>query len=155
VQSGESSCRGVRPALDGCDPITSNLYDALQTGSTAACFRIGPIGEETRPAHHNQVHVIRNLSTERDLPHGRPTLRSLSRGCSFADELLIAPIGSWIPIIGIRIRIWIRESKPDEPETGAWEETVMNEETVTMKETTASKEAVMEAAIVKRETTTA
>ena len=33
VQSGESSCRGVRPALDGCDPKTSNLYDALQTGT--------------------------------------------------------------------------------------------------------------------------
>jgi hypothetical protein len=70
-----------------------------------------------------------------------------------AGELLIAPIGSWIPIIGIRI--WIREAKPDEPETAAWEETVTNEETVTVKETTASKEAVMEAAIVKRENTTA
>jgi arsenite methyltransferase len=32
VQSGEnSSCCGARAALDGCDPITSNLYDALQT----------------------------------------------------------------------------------------------------------------------------
>jgi arsenite methyltransferase len=31
VQSGESSCCGTRAALDGCDPITSNLYDALQT----------------------------------------------------------------------------------------------------------------------------
>jgi arsenite methyltransferase len=33
VQSGESSCRDTRSALDGCDPITSNLYDALQTGT--------------------------------------------------------------------------------------------------------------------------
>ena len=33
VQSGESSCCGPRSALDGCDPITSNLYDALQTGT--------------------------------------------------------------------------------------------------------------------------
>jgi arsenite methyltransferase len=33
VQSGESSCCGSRSALDGCDPITSNLYDALQTGT--------------------------------------------------------------------------------------------------------------------------
>jgi arsenite methyltransferase len=33
VQSGGSSCCGAGPALDGCcDPITSNLYDALQTG---------------------------------------------------------------------------------------------------------------------------
>jgi arsenite methyltransferase len=31
LQSGESSCCGTRAALDGCDPITSNLYDALQT----------------------------------------------------------------------------------------------------------------------------
>jgi hypothetical protein len=70
-------------------------------------------------------------------------------------ELLVAPIGSWIPIIGIRIRIWIGESKPDEPETGAWEETVTNEEAVTAKETAASNEAIREAAIVKPETTTA
>ena len=33
VQSGESSCCGPRSALDSCDPITSNLYDALQTGT--------------------------------------------------------------------------------------------------------------------------
>src|SRR6202163_3072708 len=33
VQSGESSCCGSRSALDGCDPVTSNLYDALQTGT--------------------------------------------------------------------------------------------------------------------------
>ena len=33
VQSGESSCCGPRSPLDGCDPITSNLYDALQTGT--------------------------------------------------------------------------------------------------------------------------
>jgi arsenite methyltransferase len=33
VQSGESSCCGPRSGLDGCDPITSSLYDALQTGA--------------------------------------------------------------------------------------------------------------------------
>ena len=33
VHSGGSSCCGGRAAVDGCcDPITSNLYDALQTG---------------------------------------------------------------------------------------------------------------------------
>ena len=31
VQSRGSSCCGARPALDGWDPITSNLYDAVQT----------------------------------------------------------------------------------------------------------------------------
>src|SRR5258708_15755601 len=34
VQSGGSSCCGASAAIDGgCDPITSNLYDALQTGA--------------------------------------------------------------------------------------------------------------------------
>jgi arsenite methyltransferase len=34
VHSGGSSCCGAGAALDGsCDPITSNLYDAIQTGS--------------------------------------------------------------------------------------------------------------------------
>jgi arsenite methyltransferase len=33
AQSGEISCCGPRSASDGCDPITSNLYDALQTGT--------------------------------------------------------------------------------------------------------------------------
>ena len=34
VKSGGSSCCGASAALDGCcDPITSNLYDALQTGA--------------------------------------------------------------------------------------------------------------------------
>ena len=31
VASGGSSCCGASPALDACDPITSNLYDASQT----------------------------------------------------------------------------------------------------------------------------
>jgi arsenite methyltransferase len=33
VNAGGSSCCGASGALDGCcDPITSNLYDAAQTG---------------------------------------------------------------------------------------------------------------------------
>jgi ubiquinone/menaquinone biosynthesis C-methylase UbiE len=31
VSTGGSSCCGASPALDACDPITSNLYDASQT----------------------------------------------------------------------------------------------------------------------------
>jgi hypothetical protein len=62
---------------------------------------------------------------------------------------LVAAVGSGIPIIGIRVEIWIRETKPDEPET------ITNEETVTVEETATSKEVVMEVAIVKRETATA
>ncbi len=33
VHSGGSSCCGASAALGGCDPITSNLYDAAQTGA--------------------------------------------------------------------------------------------------------------------------
>ena len=33
VQSGGSSCCGASAAMGGCDPITSNLYDASQTGA--------------------------------------------------------------------------------------------------------------------------
>lgn len=32
VQSGGSSCCGSSPSVGGCDPITSNLYDATQAG---------------------------------------------------------------------------------------------------------------------------
>ena len=32
VNAGGSSCCGAAPATDGCDPITSNLYDASQIG---------------------------------------------------------------------------------------------------------------------------
>src|SRR6202140_1716632 len=33
VHSGGSSCCGASAAIEGCDPITSNLYDAAQTGA--------------------------------------------------------------------------------------------------------------------------
>ncbi len=33
VHSGGSSCCGASAAIEGCDPITSNLYDASQTGT--------------------------------------------------------------------------------------------------------------------------
>src|SRR5262252_5483061 len=32
VSEGGSSCCGASPTLEGCNPITSNLYDAVQTG---------------------------------------------------------------------------------------------------------------------------
>ena len=32
VRSGGSSCCGASAAIEGCDPITSNLYDVFQTG---------------------------------------------------------------------------------------------------------------------------
>src|SRR5271154_2300450 len=33
VRSGGSSCCGASAPIEGCDPITSNLYDASQTGA--------------------------------------------------------------------------------------------------------------------------
>ena len=45
VQSGEnSSCCGTRSALDGCDPITSNLYDALQTDTLPEAAVLASLG---------------------------------------------------------------------------------------------------------------
>ncbi|MFY9827112.1 MAG: arsenite S-adenosylmethyltransferase, partial [Rhodoplanes sp.] len=33
LQVGKSGCCGASSALDGCDPITSNLYDSAQAES--------------------------------------------------------------------------------------------------------------------------
>ena len=34
VKSGGSSCCGATASLGGCDPITTNLYDAAQSGQS-------------------------------------------------------------------------------------------------------------------------
>src|SRR6185312_6200691 len=45
VNSGGSSCCGASAALDGCcDPITSNLYDAAQTGDLPAEAVLASLG---------------------------------------------------------------------------------------------------------------
>src|SRR5208282_3362092 len=45
VHSGGSSCCGASAALDGCcDPITSNLYDAAQTGELPQEAVLGSLG---------------------------------------------------------------------------------------------------------------
>jgi SAM-dependent methyltransferase len=45
VNSGGSSCCGASAALDGCcDPITSNLYDAAQTGELPAEAVLASLG---------------------------------------------------------------------------------------------------------------
>src|SRR5947199_3214791 len=45
VSSGGSSCCGAAAALDGCcDPITSNLYDAAQTGSLPETAILASLG---------------------------------------------------------------------------------------------------------------
>ncbi len=45
VASGGSSCCGASVALDGCcDPITSNLYDAEQTGQLPEAAVLASLG---------------------------------------------------------------------------------------------------------------
>src|SRR5579872_3087225 len=45
VNSGGSSCCGAAAALDGCcDPITSNLYNAGQTGSVPEAAVLASLG---------------------------------------------------------------------------------------------------------------
>src|SRR6185312_4673852 len=45
VNAGGSSCCGASAALDGCcDPITSNLYDAAQTGELPAEAVLASLG---------------------------------------------------------------------------------------------------------------
>jgi SAM-dependent methyltransferase len=66
VQSGGSSCCGAGAALDGCcDPITSNLYDALQTGAVpeeAVLASLG-CGNPTALAHLNAGETVLDLGS--------------------------------------------------------------------------------------------
>ena len=65
VQSGESSCCGTRAALDGCDPITSNLYDALQTDTLpeeAVLASLG-CGNPTALAQLNEGETVLDLGS--------------------------------------------------------------------------------------------
>ena len=66
VQSGGSSCCGARAATDGCcDPITSNLYDALQTGAIpeeAVLASLG-CGNPTALAKLNEGETVLDLGS--------------------------------------------------------------------------------------------
>lgn len=42
--AGNSCCGGAAAALDGCDPITSNLYDALQAGDVPEQALLASLG---------------------------------------------------------------------------------------------------------------
>jgi arsenite methyltransferase len=45
VTSGGSSCCGAAAALDGCcDPVTSNLYDAIQAASVPETAVLASLG---------------------------------------------------------------------------------------------------------------
>jgi arsenite methyltransferase len=66
VQSGGSSCCGASAATDGCcDPITSNLYDALQTGAIpeeAVLASLG-CGNPTALAKLNEGETVLDLGS--------------------------------------------------------------------------------------------
>jgi arsenite methyltransferase len=44
IHSGGSSCCGAAPAMEGCDPITSNLYDQLQTDQLPEAAVLASLG---------------------------------------------------------------------------------------------------------------
>jgi arsenite methyltransferase len=66
VQSGGSSCCGASAALDGCcDPITSNLYDALQTGAIPEEAMLASLGcgNPTALAKLNEGETVLDLGS--------------------------------------------------------------------------------------------
>jgi arsenite methyltransferase len=94
VQSGGSSCCGAAAAIEGCDPITSNLYDASQTGALpeeAVLASLG-CGNPTALAQLNEGETVLDLgsgggidvllSARRVGPAGR------AYGLDMTDEML-------------------------------------------------------------------
>jgi len=86
VKSGGSSCCGATAASSlGCDPITSNLYDSLQTGQVPEEAMLASLGcgNPTALAKLNPGEVVLDLgsgggvdvllSAKRVGPTGRPT----------------------------------------------------------------------------------
>ncbi len=66
VQSGGSSCCGASAAIDGgCDPITSNLYDALQTGAVPEEALLASLGcgNPTALAKLNEGETVLDLGS--------------------------------------------------------------------------------------------
>ena len=66
VNAGGSSCCGASAALDGCcDPITSNLYDAAQTGDLPAEAVLASLGcgNPTALAHLNPGETVLDLGS--------------------------------------------------------------------------------------------
>ena len=65
VNSGGSSCCGASAAIGGCDPITTNLYDDVQTGmlpETAVLASLG-CGNPTALAQLNQGETVLDLGS--------------------------------------------------------------------------------------------
>ena len=65
VHSGGSSCCGAAAVIEGCDPITSNLYDAAQTGAVpedAVLASLG-CGNPTALAQLNEGEIVLDLGS--------------------------------------------------------------------------------------------
>ena len=65
VNAGGSSCCGASAAIDGCDPITTNLYDAAQTGilpEEAVLASLG-CGNPTALAQLNEGETVLDLGS--------------------------------------------------------------------------------------------
>lgn len=65
VNSGSSSCCGASAAIEGCDPITSNLYDAAQAGvlpEEAVLASLG-CGNPTALAQLNAGEIVLDLGS--------------------------------------------------------------------------------------------
>jgi SAM-dependent methyltransferase len=65
VNAGGSSCCGASAAIDGCDPITTNIYNAAQTGmlpETAVLASLG-CGNPTALAQLNEGETVLDLGS--------------------------------------------------------------------------------------------
>src|ERR1700740_2606898 len=95
VYTGGSSCCGASAALDGCcDPITSNLYDASQTGALpqeAVLASLG-CGNPTALAELNPGEVVLDLGSGGGidvlLSARRVEPRGKAYGLDMTDEML-------------------------------------------------------------------
>src|SRR6266496_6815964 len=65
VKTGGSGCCGATAAGSGCDPITSNLYDATQTGELPAEAVLASLGcgNPTALAQLNPGEVVLDLGS--------------------------------------------------------------------------------------------
>src|SRR6202050_3889887 len=94
VSTGGSSCCGASPALDCCDPITSNLYDANQTSElpdNAVKASLG-CGNPTALANLNPGETVLDLGSgggiDLLLSAGRVGPSGKAYGLDMTDEML-------------------------------------------------------------------
>jgi len=90
VHSGGSSCCGASAAIEGCDPITSNLYDVFQTGvlpEEAVLASLG-CGNPTALAQLNAGETVLDLGIDVLLSARRVGPTGKAYGLDMTDEML-------------------------------------------------------------------